>query len=182
MVNVVSHIWLLDFIGFIYQTLPYNNISYGYHLLAYVISIHQSQSDYIMWLSMYLSLLTMLFRVKKCWSGRTWILFMDNWENGWSCWWTKVAGKDRCFRTRLLNKQIDKASSCGLVVKAEDLRLRGSGFKLQTEETILQAPFIWIKSLEQKLSGNQPGIVAYAVILQKGGWTLRMVGLLNPAS
>ncbi len=46
-----------------------------------------------------------------------------------------------------------------------------------TEETIFQAPFIWIKSLEQKLSGNQPGIVAYAVILQKGGWTLRMVGL-----
>jgi hypothetical protein len=36
------------------------------------------------------------------------------------------------------------------------------------EATIFQAPFIWIKSLEQKLSGNQPGIVTYAVILQKG--------------
>jgi hypothetical protein len=40
-----------------------------------------------------------------------------------------------------------------------------------TEKTIFQAPFIWIKNLEQL------GIVAYAVILQKGGWTLRMLGL-----
>jgi hypothetical protein len=46
-----------------------------------------------------------------------------------------------------------------------------------TEETIFQAPFIWIKNLEQKSSGNKPGIVAYAVILQKGGWNLRTVGL-----
>jgi len=46
------------------------------------------------------------------------------------------------------------ASSCGLVVKAEDSYLGGHGFKPPTEKTIFQAPFIWIKSLEQKLSGN----------------------------
>ncbi len=46
------------------------------------------------------------------------------------------------------------ASSRGLVVKAEeDSLLRGCGIKPPTEETIFQAPFIWIKSLEQKLSG-----------------------------
>ena len=43
-----------------------------------------------------------------------------------------------------------------------------SWVQIPTEEIIFQAPFIWIKSLEQKLSGNQPGIVTYAVILQKG--------------
>ncbi len=68
-----------------------------------------------------------------------------------------------------------KVSSRGLVVKAEDSWLRGCGFKPPTEETIFQAPFIWINSLEQKLI--KPGIFAYAVILQKGGWTLRTVGL-----
>jgi hypothetical protein len=31
--------------------------------------------------------------------------------------------------------------------------------------------------MEEKLSGNIPGIVAYAVILQKDEWTLRLVGL-----
>jgi hypothetical protein len=46
-----------------------------------------------------------------------------------------------------------------------------------TVETIFHLPFIWIKAWKQKLSGNQPGIVAYAVILQKGRWILRTVGL-----
>ena len=48
-----------------------------------------------------------------------------------------------------------------------------------TEETIFNAPFIWIKSVEQKEimeCSNLPGIVACAVILLMGGWTLRMVG------
>jgi hypothetical protein len=46
-------------------------------------------------------------------------------------------------------------------------------------ETIFHAPFIWIKAWNQKFSGNQPGIVAYAVILQKGrvdfedGWLIK---------
>ncbi len=44
------------------------------------------------------------------------------------------------------------------------------------EETIFRL-FNWIKSLEQISSANLLGIVAYAVILQKGGWTLRTVGL-----
>ena len=49
-----------------------------------------------------------------------------------------------------------------------------------TEETIFQAPFIWIKNLEQEEimeCSNLPGIVAWAVILLMGGWILRMVGL-----
>jgi hypothetical protein len=29
-------------------------------------------------------------------------------------------------------------------------------------------------------SYNQPGLVEYAIILKKGGWTLRTVGLSNP--
>jgi hypothetical protein len=47
------------------------------------------------------------------------------------------------------------------------------GLKPPTEETIFHAPFIWITAWKQKLSG----IVAHAVILQKGGRTLRMVDL-----
>jgi len=49
-----------------------------------------------------------------------------------------------------------------------------------TEETIFQAPFIWIKSLEQKdvmECYNLHGIVASAVIPLMGGSTLRTVGL-----
>jgi hypothetical protein len=42
------------------------------------------------------------------------------------------------------------------VVKAEDSWLRGQGFKLPTEETIFQVPFIWIKkpgaNIEWKLT------------------------------
>jgi hypothetical protein len=64
-----------------------------------------------------------------------------------------------------------------------------------TEETIFQAPFIWLKNLEHKLSGNLTGIAEYAVILQKGGWTFedswlikssymncKLVGRLRPKS
>ena len=72
---------------------------------------------------------------------------------------------------------VKQASSHGQVVKAEDSWLRSRGFKPPTVETIFHVPFIWIKAWKQKLSGNQPGIVAYAVILQKGGWILRTVGL-----
>jgi hypothetical protein len=50
-----------------------------------------------------------------------------------------------------LSRQIysDQASSRGLVVKAEDSWLKGCGFKTLTEDTIFQAPLIWMKSLEQ---------------------------------
>jgi hypothetical protein len=48
---------------------------------------------------------------------------------------------------------------------------------LPAEETIFNAPFIWIKCKEQKeiiLCSNLPGIVACAVIPQMGEWTLRI--------
>jgi hypothetical protein len=48
-----------------------------------------------------------------------------------------------------------------------------SWVQTQTGETIFHAPFIWITAWKQTLSG----IVAHAVILQKGGRTLRMVDL-----
>jgi hypothetical protein len=48
-----------------------------------------------------------------------------------------------------------------------------------TVETIFHAPFTWIKAWKQKLSGTYPSIVTYAVILQKGGWTLRTVGFIT---
>jgi hypothetical protein len=48
-----------------------------------------------------------------------------------------------------------------------------------TMEIIFHAPFIWIKAWKQKLIGNKPGIVANAVILQKGRRTLRTVGLIS---
>jgi hypothetical protein len=54
-----------------------------------------------------------------------------------------------------------------------------SWVQIPTEEIIFQAPFIWIKSLEQKEImeySNLLGIVACAVILLIGGWTLRTVG------
>ncbi len=47
-------------------------------------------------------------------------------------------------------------------------------------ETIFHAPFIWIKSWNKRnilVISNQCGTVACAVILLKGGWTLRTVGL-----
>ncbi len=77
------------------------------------------------------------------------------------------------------NQTIFKASSRGLVVKAEDSWLKGRGFKHPTEENIFHAPFIWIKSVEQKgimEFANLPSIVACAVIPLMGGWTLRTVG------
>jgi hypothetical protein len=43
-----------------------------------------------------------------------------------------------------------------------------------TEETIFHAPFIWIKSVEQKEimeCSNLPGIVSHVVIPLIGGWT-----------
>jgi hypothetical protein len=51
--------------------------------------------------------------------------------------------------------------------------------KTFTEETIFHAPFILIKSMEQKEIQyfNLPGIVACAVIPLMGGWTLKTVGL-----
>ena len=60
------------------------------------------------------------------------------------------------------------------------MRLRGLGFKPPTEETIFQAPFIWIKGLEHKEimeCSNLLGTVACAVITPMEGWTLRTVGL-----
>ncbi len=51
-------------------------------------------------------------------------------------------------------------------------------------EIIFHAPLIWIKSLEQKLIDNKPGLVAYAVIMQKGGGGVDFEKdwLINPAS
>jgi hypothetical protein len=54
------------------------------------------------------------------------------------------------------------------VVKAEGRLLRRPFF--------IHAPFIWIKTMEQKeiiKCSNLPGIVACAVIPLMGGWTLR---------
>jgi hypothetical protein len=42
-----------------------------------------------------------------------------------------------------------------------------------TMETIFQAPFIWIKAWNENFGKLYPGIVAYAVIPQMGGWILR---------
>ena len=50
------------------------------------------------------------------------------------------------------------------------------------EETIYHAPLIWIKSMKAKIVEKKPGTVACAVILQRAGWSLRTVDLLNPAS
>jgi hypothetical protein len=58
----------------------------------------------------------------------------------------------------------------GRVVKAEDFGFEI--FESPTEATIIQAPFIWIKRLDQKDTlecSNPPGIVACAVIPQMGG-------------
>ena len=44
-------------------------------------------------------------------------------------------------------------------------------------ETIYHAPLIWIKSMKAKIVEKEPGTVACAVILQRGGWSLRTVGL-----
>jgi hypothetical protein len=46
-----------------------------------------------------------------------------------------------------------------------------------TKETIFRHLSFGSKPWSKKLVGNYPGIVAYAVILQKGGWTLRTVAL-----
>jgi hypothetical protein len=48
-----------------------------------------------------------------------------------------------------------------------------SWVKTPTMETIFQAPFIWIKAWNKNYRKLLPGIVAYAVIPQMGGWTLR---------
>ena len=48
-----------------------------------------------------------------------------------------------------------------------------------TVETIFQAPFIWIKAWKIICGKLLPGIVAYAVILQMGGWTLRIGRLIK---
>jgi hypothetical protein len=52
-----------------------------------------------------------------------------------------------------------------------------SWVQIPNKETIFQAPFIWIKSPEQKEImefSNLPGIIACALILLMGGWTLRV--------
>jgi hypothetical protein len=68
---------------------------------------------------------------------------------------------------------IPQASSRGLVVKTGDSWQRGPGFKPP-----LWRPFFRHHSFGSK-HGTRPGIVAYAVILQMGGWTLRNVWLKN---
>jgi hypothetical protein len=53
-----------------------------------------------------------------------------------------------------------------------------------TEESTFHTPFTWIKCVEKKEimeCSNIPGIVACAVILLMGGWTLRMVSIKNLA-
>ncbi len=50
-----------------------------------------------------------------------------------------------------------------------------SWVQIPTVETIFHA--LGPKSMGAKIDWKIPGIVAYAVILQKGGWTWRTVGL-----
>jgi hypothetical protein len=44
---------------------------------------------------------------------------------------------------------------------------------------IFKAPFIWIIAWNKNYGKLKPGIVAYTVILQMGGWTLRNCQLIK---
>jgi hypothetical protein len=68
--------------------------------------------------------------------------------------------------------------SRGQVVKAEDSQLRGCGFKPSTEQTIFNALFILIQSVELKYlleCYKLSGIVAWVVIPIMGKLTMRTV-------
>jgi hypothetical protein len=69
-----------------------------------------------------------------------------------------------------------KASRCGLVVKAEDSRLRSLGFKSPLNRPLFMHHAFGSKHGTKEIieSSKEPGIVAYAVIAQMGGWNLRM--------
>jgi hypothetical protein len=59
------------------------------------------------------------------------------------------------------------------VVRAEDSQPRESGFKSQHRCIDHQhVPLNWINNVIIILCENEPGTIAYAVILKMGGWTL----------
>jgi hypothetical protein len=71
-----------------------------------------------------------------------------------------------------------KARRCGLVVRVKThVQEVVSSNPGSAAGTIYHAPLIWIKSMRAKIVEKLPGTVACAVILQRGGWSLRAVGL-----
>jgi hypothetical protein len=72
-----------------------------------------------------------------------------------------------------------KASRCGLVVKAEDSRLRSLGFKSPLRRPLfIHHSFLSKHGTKEIMeSFEELGIVACAVIAQMEGWNLSMVGL-----
>jgi hypothetical protein len=75
-------------------------------------------------------------------------------------------------------KWLERARRRGLVVRVNiHVQEVVSSNPGPAAETIYHAPLIWIKSMKAKIVEKLPGTVACAVILQRGGWSLRMVGL-----